>query len=248
MEPILEGPIKRPRVSDQIVERLEYSILSGTVKIGDVLPSERDLMKRYGVGRPAVREALYTLAKRGIIELRSGSRPLVIAPDASAVMEDLSSTAKYFLSKPDGIGNFQNLREYLENSLARDAAKNATDAEIEGMKDALAANKNAMGNREVFIQTDIDLHFLFASRTHNPIIVAIHNAMTRWLYEQRTVALHSPEIEQISYADHESIVRAVAARDADAAEMAMQAHLSNVSNNYWAGKARGVPATQPGTP
>ena len=243
MEPILEGPIRRPRVSDQIVERLEYAICSGAVKIGDVLPSERDLMKSYGVGRPAVREALYTLAKRGIIELRSGSRPLVIAPDASAVMEDLSSTAQ-----PDGVRNFQNLREYLEISLVRDAAKNATEAEIDGMKEALAANKKAIGNRKAFIQTDIDLHFAFASRTQNPIIVAIHNAMTRWLYEQRTVALHSPQIEQISYAGHEAIVRAVASRDPDAAEAAIRAHLHDVSDNYWAGRAQGVPGAQPDTP
>lgn len=239
MEPILDGPIRRPRVSDQIVERLEHSIRSGTFPIGETLPSERDLMKSYGVGRPAVREALYTLAKRGIIELRSGSRPLVIAPDASVIMEDLSSTAKFFLALPEGVRNFQGLREFLETALVRDAARNCTAAEIEALRRALLANKEAIGKREMFIQTDIDFHFLLAKRTDNSIMVAIHNAMTKWLYEQRTVALHSPEIEQNSYAGHEAIFKAIEARNPDAAEAAMSNHLNDVNKNYWAAHQQG---------
>lgn len=238
MEPTLDGPIKRPRVSDQIVERLENAIRSGVHKIGETLPSERELMERYRVGRPAVREALFTLAKRGIIELRSGSRPRVISPDVSVVMDDLSSTAKFFLSQPDGVRNFQNLRDYLEIALARDAARNTTESEVEELKEAIAANKAAIGDREAFIQTDIDFHYLLAKRTHNPIIIAIHNAMTRWLYEQRTVALRVPEIEAISYAGHEAIYRAIADHDPDSAEAAMRGHLEDVARNYWAGRAK----------
>lgn len=236
--PIDEEPIKRPRVSDQIVERLEKAIRSGVHKIGETLPSERELMKRYGVGRPAVREALFTLSKRGIIEVRSGSRPRVRSPDLSVVLDDLSSAAKFFLSQPQGIANFQQLREYLEVALVRDAARSASDAEVDMLRRALAANKAAMHDRELFIQSDIDFHYVLAERTRNPIIMAIHSAMTRWLYEQRVVALRLPGIEPISYAGHEAIFKGVAKHDPDMAEAAMQKHLGEVARNYWAARAR----------
>ena len=51
--------ITRRRLSDEVVDRLEGLIHSGEFGLGDKLPSERDLMERFGVGRPSVREALF---------------------------------------------------------------------------------------------------------------------------------------------------------------------------------------------
>ena len=232
-----ETPIKRPRISDQIVERLETAIRTGVHRIGETLPSERELMERYGVGRPAVREALFTLSKRGIIEVHSGRRPRVCEPDVSAILDDLSSVARFFLAQPEGVASFQQLREFLEVALTRDAARNATEAEIESLRRALASNKAAMGDREVFIQTDIAFHLVLAERTRNSIITSIHSAMTRWLYEQRVIALRVPGIEPISYAGHEAIYIAVAKHDPNDAELAMQRHLQEVARNYWAARA-----------
>ncbi|MEX0853771.1 MAG: FCD domain-containing protein [Bauldia sp.] len=231
-----EEPIRRTRVSDQIVERLEAQIRSGAYLVGHTLPSERELMRRFGVGRPAVREALFRLSKRGIVEVRSGMKPRVRAPDASVVLDDLNSVAKHFLSQPEGVANFQQLRTYLEVALARDAANKGSEADMERLREALAANKAAIGDRERFIETDIAFHFVLAKRTRNPIIIAFHAAMGRWLYEQRLVALRVPDIEPVSYADHEAICRAVAGRDADAAEREMERHLADVARNYWAGR------------
>ncbi len=242
-----EEPIRRTRVSDQIVERLEAQIRGGTYRIGETLPSERELMRRYGVGRPAVREALFTLSKRGIIEIRSGMKPRVCAPDASVVLDDLSAVAKVFLAQPEGVANFQQLREYLEVALVRDAARSATDDEIESLRKALAENKAAIPNREAFIETDIAFHFVLAERTGNPIIIAIHAAMAQWLYEQRLVALQMPGIEPISYSEHEAIFRAVALHDPDTAEKTMRDHLGHVARNYWSARKHDVePAAKPG--
>jgi len=233
-----EEPIRRTRVSDQIVDRLETQIRSGAYQIGDNLPSERQLMRRFGVGRPAVREALFTLSKRGIIEVRSGMRPRVCTPDASMVLDDLSSVARFFLAQPEGVANFQQIRLFLEVALARDAARNATSAELDRLRQALADNEAAMGSQEAFIKTDVAFHFVLAERTRNAIIVAIHSAMQRWLYEQRLVAHRVPDIEPISFAGHKAIAEAICARDPEAAERAMEAHLKEVARNYERGRAR----------
>lgn len=233
-----EAPIRRMRVSDQIVERLEAQIRGGTYAIGDTLPSERQLMRRFGVGRPAVREALFTLSKRGIVEVRSGMKPRVRAPDATMVLDDLSSVARHFLAQPQGVANFQQLREFLEVALARDAARHATPDELERLRQALAANEAAIGDREAFIETDVAFHFVLAERTRNGIITSIHAAMQRWLYEQRVVAHRVPDIEPVSYAGHAAIAAAIIARDPDAAERAMHGHLQEVARNYDKGRTR----------
>ncbi len=50
-----EEPIIRRKLSDEVFDRLKLMITSGEVQPGDTIPSERELMERFGVGRPAIR-------------------------------------------------------------------------------------------------------------------------------------------------------------------------------------------------
>ena len=67
-------PITRQKLSDQVFDRLWEMIVSGELKPGDTIPSERKLMERFAVGRPAVREALQALANKGVITISHGER------------------------------------------------------------------------------------------------------------------------------------------------------------------------------
>ena len=62
----VENPILRRRLYEDVEMRLEAEITSGRVRAGDAIPSERDLMKRFGVGRPAIREAILSLSRKGL--------------------------------------------------------------------------------------------------------------------------------------------------------------------------------------
>ena len=68
------------RRSDAVAADLVRMIQSGSLQEGERLPAERDLMQRYGVSRAAVREAIISLANRGLIETRLGHRPVVRRP------------------------------------------------------------------------------------------------------------------------------------------------------------------------
>ena len=63
-------PIIRRKLSHEIVDRLLNMFHRGELKEGDKMPSEHELMERYGVGRPAVREALLTLENIGLISIQ----------------------------------------------------------------------------------------------------------------------------------------------------------------------------------
>ena len=77
-----ETPIARRKLSHEVLDRLLPRIRSGEFAVGSLLPSERELMVTLGVGRPAVREALQTLERMGLVaRLRVGLGRLVEADD-----------------------------------------------------------------------------------------------------------------------------------------------------------------------
>ncbi|MGA9886062.1 MAG: GntR family transcriptional regulator, partial [Candidatus Acidiferrales bacterium] len=60
--------VRSSRLYEQIVQQIEDSILKGTLKSGDQLPSERELALKFGVSRTAVREAVKALHEKGLVE------------------------------------------------------------------------------------------------------------------------------------------------------------------------------------
>jgi DNA-binding FadR family transcriptional regulator len=232
--PVLDRRIRPKRLYEQVAEQLEEAILRGDYPAGAQLPSERDLMREFGVGRPAVREALFHLAKMGLIEVRSGERALVTRPTAKVVFESIAGAARVMLSEPGGVRNFQQAREFLEVGLARHAAESATEDDLRELKSALEANRLTIGDNERFQTSDVAFHYALAMIPRNPIFTALHAAFAEWLVKQRRITLSVGGQNEIAYQAHEAIYGAIARRDPDTAEQVMRAHLQQVAKSYWA--------------
>lgn len=230
--------IERKKLFEQVAAHLEAQILEGRLKPGDQLPPERDLQNQFGVGRPAIREALITLQRAGLVEISNGARARVAMPTARDVVSGMASGVRQMLSTAEGQHHFQNVRFFFETALARNAAKNAAPDEIKALKNTLDANRDAIGDRERFIETDVAFHFAIAEVTKNPIFAALHDAMSGWLKEQRVVTLDAPKQEKTAYKAHVEIYDAIAAHDADRAEAAMAAHLRQLADTYWKRRTR----------
>jgi GntR family transcriptional repressor for pyruvate dehydrogenase complex len=228
------SPIRRRKLSEEVAARLEAMIQEGGYQPGDQLPSERDLMKQFGVGRPAVREALFSLQKMGLVAVNSGERARVTQPTPQVVVEALSGAARHLLSASDGVRNFQEARAFFEVGLARYAARYASDEEIRELARALEANRLALDDLRAFERTDVAFHYVLALIPRNPIFTAIHEAMVAWLTEQRRITLqYHPNQKLVAYHAHEKIYQAIAARDPDLAERVIREHLDNVAQTYW---------------
>jgi DNA-binding FadR family transcriptional regulator len=224
--------IRRRKLYEEIAERVEERIRNEEIAPGGRLPSERELMREFGVGRPAVREALFHLNRMGLVELRSGERAKVAEPTAEAVVETLSGAARYFLSQPGGIDHFQQARAFFETGLARYAAEKASSQDLAALGAALDANRQAVGDMKKFGETDVAFHYALATIPRNPIYTAIHAAIIEWLVEQRQVTLSIPGQNRIAYEAHADIYRAIEARDPDEAERQMRTHLAQVAGLY----------------
>ncbi|KUL95267.1 GntR family transcriptional regulator [Bosea sp. WAO] len=226
-------PIRRRKLYEDVVERLETAINEGHYAPGDQLPAERELMEAYGVGRTAIREALFALQRMGLIVISSGERARVSQPSAGTMIGELSGLARYLLAKPGGAHHFQQARTMFEVGVARLAAETATADDIARLEAALAANRAALDQGRGFERTDVAFHLVLAEITRNPIFTALHLGLTEWLTEQRTTSLKAGGAAQAAYAAHQRIFEAVAARNPQAAADAMRAHLAEVGDFYW---------------
>jgi DNA-binding FadR family transcriptional regulator len=230
--------LKRSRLFEQVADILEKRIRDRSFAVGEELPSERDLMKEFGCGRTAVREALFHLQRMGLVDLRPGARARVTAPSPQAVMSSLAGSARYLLSAPDGVRHFQDARLLFETGLARHAAKLACEDDLDRLRAALEANRAAIGDLRRFEETDVAFHYAIAVIPKNPIYTSLHTAILDWLVEQRHVTLHYPGANRVAFEAHAMIFESIAARDPDRAAQRMGEHLEQVTELYW--KVRGL--------
>lgn len=230
------APIRKRKLYEQIVDRIETMMLEGRLAPGQQLPSERDLMTTFNVGRTAVREALFALDRMGLINIQNGERAVVTKPTASALLDELAPSIHHMLRMSEGVRQFQDARLFFEVALVRHAAQVASPADIERLEAALNENKRMLGNSAAFIESDIAFHFKIAEMRRNPIFTSLHSAMTGWLKEQRTMSALQPKSDELAYRAHARIFRAIVKHDANAAESAMRKHLAEVSDSYWKAK------------
>jgi GntR family transcriptional repressor for pyruvate dehydrogenase complex len=223
----------RKRLYEEVERRIENEITSGRLRAGDLMPSERDLMEHYGVGRPAIREALLSLARRGLVRVAAGERTRVSRPTIDAVVRGVSGPVSILLSEPQGIRDLQHARRFFECALVRHAAQEARRADIDRLRMRLEANRASLGDSREFERTDVEFHFELATITGNPIFTALHQATVGWLLQQRTVSLKQSGALRTAFKFHQRIFEAVDARDSDEAEKAMREHLLSVERYYW---------------
>ena len=223
--------VRRRKLYEEVADQLERMIRDGEYAPRDQLPSERELMRQFGVGRPAIREALFHLRKMGLVEIRSGERARVTQPTPKVVIDALAGTARHMIAAPGGVHDFQDARIFFEVGLARHAARQASDEDIASFRQALEANRQSIGDMKRFERTDVAFHYVLAVIPRNPIFTAIHAALAEWLLEQRRTTL-APGEDLKAYQAHRSIYEAVLARDPDRAERAMRDHLDHVARRY----------------
>ncbi|MDR3493290.1 MAG: transcriptional regulator NanR [Ancalomicrobiaceae bacterium] len=218
--------IVRKRLSDEVSVRLRKLIQSGELKTGDEMPSERELMERFGVGRPAVREAMFALANKGLIEISHGERARVLEITAQSIIDQVDLPAKLMLSgSSETLEHLKSARIFFERGLVRVAAAKATPADVAELRQLLREQKQQLGDSEGFIASDMAFHIAIARMSRNPIFPAVSQAMLGWLQAYHADMLIWTGQETYTLEEHEEIANAIEAADPDLAEQAMTRHL-----------------------
>jgi GntR family transcriptional repressor for pyruvate dehydrogenase complex len=223
------SPIQSNKIFEQIAEQIEKRILSGELRSGDRLPTERELSEQFHASRTAVREAMKTLAQRGLVDMRPGRGTIVIDGTSRAMRNSLDLMMR--VGQAGSSANLVEVREIIEPEIAALAAARATDAEIAAMSEAVTVMDANLHEANAFIAADNDFHRALAKGTQNILILTLVDSIVDMLSEQRKQIFSvsgGPERGQVH---HKRILDCVVRRDAEAAREAMRAHLQQVRDD-----------------
>lgn len=226
-------PIPRRKLYQEVMDRLMQRIESGEIGPGDQLPSERELMETYGVGRVAVREALQELARSSILEISHGERARVVVPTARLLIEQIADGTRHLLRmQPETLDHLKDARLFLETGMVRLAAQRATEEDIARLRLRLEEHRASMVDLDHFIERDMQFHREIARISGNPIYPAIVEALFGWASAYYQSIVRAPGAEELTLLEHARILEAIALRDPALAERCLRDHLTRVDALY----------------
>jgi GntR family transcriptional regulator, sialic acid-inducible nan operon repressor len=228
-----EDRIQRRKLYHEVMDRLVHLIRSEQLAVGDQLPSERELMERYGIGRPAVREALQNLAWMGVISINHGERARVVQPNFQTLFDSIKLPTRQILTQSQrSLDDLKAARLIFEIQIVRLAAERAQPDDVERLRERLEQQRAAVADPPEFVRRDMLFHREIASITGNSIFPSLSEAIMGWLRDFYIDLVRAPGAEHATLSDHDRIVAAIAAGNTAEAERAMSDHIERANELY----------------
>lgn len=206
---------KAVTAADKTFYQLRKALVEGEIPQGTKL-SEVELSTKYNVSRALVREAINRLETCNLVERK---------PNVGARVVALS---------PKGLIQLYQTREALEGMAARLAAQNMSDDEIVDLEKLLGSHFEEVNTQGSYYQEagDVDFHYriILGSKNEHLISMLLNGIYHLVRMYRVQLGMEGPRVTT-AFDEHKNIVRAIANRDAELAEMLMRRHITYSKNN-----------------
>lgn len=221
-------PIEQSTVTEIVAQRLISLLSQGILKPGDKLPPERELARQLTVGRTTIREALKLLTLSGLLEAKRGDGTYVRQEFTDFLSQRIEWPVLLSVQEVDMIVE---VREGLETKAACLAAERATQEEVERIgvfQELLEQELLEIEGRDIERETELDLqfHHAIAAASHNELLARLMLSLQNILRQYIALSNQMTDRVETTLAEHQAVYDAIVARDPDAAERAMMAHLA----------------------
>ncbi len=222
--------IEKASVKDQTLEQLKNYILSGVVRLGERLPSERALADALGVGRYSVREALKVLEAVGLVESRVGEGTFLTTNTGASFGRILGLSLATWGGT---IIEILDARQMIEVEAARAAAQRATPRQIMQIEKELMAMQANMHRVHDYLTADMNFHRRIGEASQNAIISQFVSNLID-LLEEVLQETHSDSLpaQAEGGGTHQAIFNAIKRGDGDEAGELMRGHIQ-FSSEVW---------------
>jgi GntR family transcriptional regulator, transcriptional repressor for pyruvate dehydrogenase complex len=224
LEQILE-PIKTDSLKAVFVIRFEELILSGKFKIGQRLPSERELALQLGVSRPVVHEGLVELASRSLVSLKPRIGAVVNDYRKEGSITLLSSLIQYQKGKldPQLMDSLLQLRLLMETQFTILAAQNRTKEQISEFHQLLQGEESTdFRNIQSITDLDFEFHLLVAIASGNTVYPLLLNSFRQVYTNLSGQFFKDSQVVNVVRKYHRDLVQALENKDAKKAVSIMK--------------------------
>jgi GntR family transcriptional regulator, transcriptional repressor for pyruvate dehydrogenase complex len=228
-------PMRRSGLSEDIAQRILTLIREKQLLPGVKLPSEQELTDMLDVSRPSLREAMRALAFINVVEIRQGDGTYVTSLKPELLVEHLEL---FFSIEDASFLQLLEARMVVEPSVAAIAAGTITEDELVELEATIAHAQQSRGEIPTYVEFDVQFHTVIVQAAGNPLLSRFMASIAHLDKVGRIQALirmsaddYTHSIQQV-YADHQEIVAALRAHDAERARLAMVKHLTNVELDH----------------
>jgi len=222
--PSLKVSLFKQTVREQIAARIAGMIQCGLLRIGDELPSERELATTLDVSRETVRGAIQMLAAIGMVQISQGARTKVVRADGFPSSPITESTDVSRFSAEE----VYQARHLVELAVVREAAVRMNDSELARLRSLVKEQEEMTDDPVRFQISDVEFHELIYRSGGNGLLAAFLGEVYSYALAFRRKALLIPGAVTRSRQDHKRILKALEAHDPEAASTAMEQHLLRV--------------------
>jgi DNA-binding FadR family transcriptional regulator len=227
---------KKPRenLTQKVIGQIKSKIDSGTLKVGDKLPTEQKLIIQLGVSRTVIREAIASLKAAGLVQPKHGVGVFVTEPQRSTQKLNLLLQNSKTISDTIEALELRLAVEVESAGLAAIRCSPAQEAEIFDCYYAFKDKKNAHEHTEA---EDFNFHVAIAKATNNQHYVDFLTLLGNKIIPRARIQAEAgiepvADIDERLDDEHQAIVEAIADRDPERAKNAMRNHLSGGAKRY----------------
>jgi DNA-binding FadR family transcriptional regulator len=222
-------PIRVPKAAELVAADLRRQIICGELSEGAALPPESELMVRFGVSRPTLREAFRVLESENLIAIRRGARggARVQPPDREVAARYAAFTLEY---RGVTLRDVYDARTALEVPSVGKLARDHTDADLDVLEAALNGQEALADNARESIRLHGDFHTLLVRLAGNQTLTLL-NEMLHDIVEVANTSLQAGNDSAVRSArestnkTHRRVVEHIKARDQRRAEDLWRRHL-----------------------
>jgi len=222
--------VQKVRTHEHVLAQIEAKILDGELRIGEKLPSERELVEALGVSRSSVREALRALEAMGIIDSHTGT-----GKDSGSVVSGRSSQALGNLLRLHialariSVGDLVEIRVQLERNAASNAARCCSVDDIAHLRQLTTRMRTATLRSADFNELDTEFHIAIARASGNALSYTLM-PMIRDAVKAEMIAAFAGLTNWRAVADrlcaeHQRIVDAIEAKEPELAAQLVAEHI-----------------------
>jgi len=212
--------------SDIIINQVKNLIISGQLKPGEKLPSERRLSEKLLVSRSAVRDAIKKLEFYGILKTQPQSGTVVAGIGVTALKGLISD-----ILNVNGT-DFKSLvetRVILEINAAKLAAERRDELDIQSITNALSDYRKKIQNGTSTVDEDMLFHLKIAEASKNTVLKSLMMVIIPDIIsDYMKLKVCSNDTFNVRAEEHEEILQWIIQRNPEKAEHAMQNHLSDI--------------------